>query len=250
VTLDHAVKGAYAVRIQAGDGTHSIVETFTINVVPPNQAPFAEPDSKITQVSQAVTIMVLANDGDDDGILDPLTVTIVAPPANGTAEVNADGTITYTPAAEFEGQDAFEYTVADDQGSVSNAAVVTIHVGPTWQNPIENLDIDGNTTVNILDLLAIVNFLRDHGVGHALNGPPGPGEPMVDVDGDGVAEIGDLLALVQHLRENQGNAEPEGEAEEQFAAPANDASILFALDDEDDPWSCLLDEVAQDVATA
>jgi hypothetical protein len=238
------------VRVRAGDGLHSIVETFTIHVVPPNEAPFAQADSKITQISQAVTIMVLANDGDSDGILDPLSVTIVALPANGAVEVNADGTITYTPAAAFEGQDTFEYTVADDQGAVSNAALVTIHVGPTWQNPIENLDIDGNTFVNILDLLAIVNFLRDHGVGHALDGPPGPGDPMIDVDGDGVAEIGDLLALVQYLRENQGNAEPEGEAEEQIAAPMSQSSVLFALDDDDDPWADLVDEVAKDVANA
>ena len=46
-------------------------------------------------VNTPVTVNVLANDSDPDG--DPLTVTGAAAPAHGTAVVNANNTITYTP---------------------------------------------------------------------------------------------------------------------------------------------------------
>ena len=39
-----------------------------------------------------------------------------ATPAHGTATVNADGTITYTPAANYHGADSFTYTIGDGNG--------------------------------------------------------------------------------------------------------------------------------------
>ena len=53
---------------------------------------------------------VLANDSDPDN--DPLTVTGTSTPAHGTAVVNANNTVTYTPAAGYSGPDSFTY---DDQ---------------------------------------------------------------------------------------------------------------------------------------
>ena len=47
---------------------------------------------------------------------DTLTVSGVGAPAHGTAAVNADGTITYTPAANYNGADSFTYTVSDGHG--------------------------------------------------------------------------------------------------------------------------------------
>src|SRR5439155_9232468 len=62
----------------------------------------------------------LANDtGLQDG---GLTVTATAP-AQGTATVNADNTIAYTPAHNYNGVDAFEYTVTDVDGDKSTATV-------------------------------------------------------------------------------------------------------------------------------
>ena len=37
-------------------------------------------------------------------------------PAHGTATVNADGTITYAPAANYHGADSFSYTIGDGNG--------------------------------------------------------------------------------------------------------------------------------------
>jgi hypothetical protein len=91
-------------------------------------------DTASTREDTPVTIDVLANDtredddDDDDGDdLDDVTVTITTGPTNGTATVNEDNTITYTPNADFNGQDTFEYTVDNDDDD-TNTATVTVTV--------------------------------------------------------------------------------------------------------------------------
>ena len=66
-------------------------------------------------------VAVLANDTDADG--NPLTVTGVTQPSHGTAVVNADNTVTYTPAANYNGADSFTYTIGDGHGGTSTATV-------------------------------------------------------------------------------------------------------------------------------
>ena len=67
-------------------------------------------DAATTPEGTAVGMTVLANDTVTDGLG---TVTILAPPAHGTAVVDADHTITYTPAAGFFGVDELVYQVTD-----------------------------------------------------------------------------------------------------------------------------------------
>ena len=47
-------------------------------------------------------------------------------PAHGTLTLNADGSFTYTPAANYNGTDSFTYK-ANDGSADSNAATVTHH---------------------------------------------------------------------------------------------------------------------------
>jgi len=103
------------------------VELFALTNDPPTPAA----DSAASDAGSSVTITVLANDTDPDGSLDPSTVQISSKPAHGTVTVNADGSIIYTPTAGYSGQDAFAYTVADSQGSVSAPAQVTVDVKST-----------------------------------------------------------------------------------------------------------------------
>jgi PKD repeat protein len=79
-----------------------------------------------------VTVDVLANDYDPNG--DPLTVISVTQPLSGTAVVNLDDTITYTPTTGWHGSDSFTYTVGDGNGG-ADAATVTITVQPrdSWR---------------------------------------------------------------------------------------------------------------------
>jgi Bacterial Ig domain len=71
---------------------------------------------------------VLANDSDPDG--DPLTVTGVTDPPNGTATINPDNTVTSRPEYGFLGTDTFTYTIHDGQGS-TDTGVVTVRVRKT-----------------------------------------------------------------------------------------------------------------------
>ncbi|HWP12823.1 MAG TPA: S8 family serine peptidase [Ramlibacter sp.] len=99
-----------------------------------NLAPVATADSAVAPVRKStaytpVVINVLANDSDPDGSLDPATVSIAAAPNNGGAVVvNANGTVSYTPAVKFRGKESFGYTVRDGAGAVSNIATVTVMV--------------------------------------------------------------------------------------------------------------------------
>ncbi len=116
----------------AANGDASAPVSVAITVRPaPNTAPVANPDVAITRRDAPVAIPVLANDTDVDGVLVPGTVTVVTPPRRGTVTVDASGVVTYqlTPQnRNFRGTDSFRYTVRDDDGAVSNAALVNVNV--------------------------------------------------------------------------------------------------------------------------
>jgi VCBS repeat-containing protein len=111
--------------------------TITITVSGVNDAPDAADDSAIVDEDGSVDILVLGNDSDPDG--DELSVTEVSDPANGTTVINPDGTITYTPDANFCGQDSFTYTIIDGNGG-SDTATVTVDVACVNDAPIANDD--------------------------------------------------------------------------------------------------------------
>ena len=102
-----------------------------------NRAPEPVDDPATTTPDTPVTIDVAGNDRDPD---DPdghrNLVLVTSLPANGTAEVQPDQTIVYTPASGFAGQDRFGYSLCDDVlnaagGADCGAATVTVTVSPT-----------------------------------------------------------------------------------------------------------------------
>ncbi|MBC8076335.1 MAG: tandem-95 repeat protein, partial [Chloroflexales bacterium] len=85
-----------------------------------------------TNEDTATTISVLTNDSDVEG--STLTPSLVSGPSNGQAVVNANGTIAYTPNANFNGSDSFTYRVSD--GALdSNVATVSITVASVNDAP-------------------------------------------------------------------------------------------------------------------
>ncbi|CAN5448349.1 hypothetical protein BH20ACI1_BH20ACI1_13150 [soil metagenome] len=95
----------------------------------PNTAPSAVNDPY--SVSEDTTLNtvapgVLGNDTDAQN--DALTANLVSSPANAASfTLNANGSFSYTPNANFNGTDSFTYT-ASDGSFTSNAATVTITV--------------------------------------------------------------------------------------------------------------------------
>jgi large repetitive protein len=86
----------------------------------------------VNEDTAGTTVNVLLNDTDPDS--DPLTVTS-ASATNGTVVINANGTISYTPNANFNGTDTIIYTISDGQGGTSTARVpvtiVAVNDAPT-----------------------------------------------------------------------------------------------------------------------
>ncbi|MCA9208641.1 MAG: tandem-95 repeat protein, partial [Planctomycetales bacterium] len=102
--------------------------TVSLTITGSNDPPEAKNDAVLVRVNTATNLNVLSNDSDVDGTINIGSVTIVTGPSNGTASVNPNGTILYTPGANFNGVDTLTYTVKDQQGATSNVANVTINV--------------------------------------------------------------------------------------------------------------------------
>jgi hypothetical protein len=114
--------------INDGNG-HTASAKVTVTVSPaPNRAPDAVNDSATTQRNTPVAIPVLANDTDPDG--DPLAVTGASDPPHGSAAVNQNGTITYTPDAGYTGGDSFTYSISDGRGGTDTATVAVTVTQP------------------------------------------------------------------------------------------------------------------------
>ncbi len=103
------------------DGTLTDSGTVMLTVAAVNDAPVAGADAASTAEDTPVVIDVLANDSDAEG--DPLTVTGASAP-NGTVAIDpVTGALTYTPAANFHGNDTISYTLSDGNGGVSTGSV-------------------------------------------------------------------------------------------------------------------------------
>ncbi len=90
---------------------------------PTNTPPVAVDDAYTATLNTSFVIAaatLAANDTDAN--LDPLSVTAVANPLNGTV-VLAAGQITFTPTAGYTGAASFDYTVADGNGGFDTGTV-------------------------------------------------------------------------------------------------------------------------------
>ena len=133
--------------VQSAGGTVSNQASITPTV---SARPVAGDDSTTVDAGTVVTIPLLGNDSAATGrTLDPASVRLVVPagapagsaaspdgktltvPGQGVYTVSGAGVLTFTPGGGFTGDPAvIDYTVADDTGSVSAAATVTIIARP------------------------------------------------------------------------------------------------------------------------
>src|SRR3954468_15514168 len=106
--------------------------------------PTARADSATTNANTPVTIAVLGNDAGSS-----LTLRSVTAPANGTARINTDKTITYTPAAGFTGYDSFNYAIADFSGVTAQAVVLIAVRNRAPVGAADSAVTDAGTSVRI-----------------------------------------------------------------------------------------------------
>jgi VCBS repeat-containing protein len=165
------------------DDRVSATATVTVTITAVNDAPVARDDTAdaIEDIT-VTTVNVLSNDTDEDG--GSLAVAAGNPSAtNGTVVNNNDGTFAYTPNANFNGPDNFDYTVNDGNGGSANATV-TITVAAINDAPSAtagNLIVDEDSTANPGTVGGA--DIDGDGLNYALNTQAENGTAEVSADG-------------------------------------------------------------------
>lgn len=135
--------------------TSSACDTATVTITvlaplplpppPANAPPVASNDTATTDAGSPVTIPVADNDTDPEDDLVPDSVSVVIPPANGSATCD-NGSCTYTPAPGFSGSDSIVYQICDgaDQCDTATVVIVVQPGSPTDSPPVAE-DDDAST---------------------------------------------------------------------------------------------------------
>ena len=138
-----------------------------------NAPPIAVPDAWSVDEDATATLDVLTNDADATSRIDGASLAIATPPANGTATLLLPGRVRYTPAPDFNGADVFTYTVADEEGLISNEALVTLTVRPVNDPPVAQDDLYAIPVGDTLSVTANLGVLAND----------------TDIDGDALTAV-------------------------------------------------------------
>jgi uncharacterized repeat protein (TIGR01451 family) len=147
--------GPASFTFRATDGpTESNVATASLTITPVNDRPSAVNDETTVGEDDPFTVVdVLDNDSDVDG--DTRTVVAVSDPPNGTARL-VGGVVEYKPDADFNGEDAFTYTLTDGDETTAVPGRVDVTVTSVNDAPVadedESVTIEG--TPRSIDVLA------------------------------------------------------------------------------------------------
>lgn len=95
-------------------------------IPPDGTTPVAVPDVYTLEncTTDNVILNLLANDYDPDG--QPITLTAITQPADGTVAILGNGIVSYTPDPGFTGTNTFTYTITDPDGNTSTQTVLLI----------------------------------------------------------------------------------------------------------------------------
>ncbi|MDU8913012.1 Hint domain-containing protein [Aestuariicoccus sp. MJ-SS9] len=227
----------------------------TVDAEDDNLPPVAVDDIVDVDMNTETVIDAAANDTDPDG--DPVTVASIGDPANGTAVLNADGTVSYTPNFDYIGEDTISYVASDGNGGTDEGQIIVTVVNTDPDEPPVAVDdtltteldtsITLNPTDNDIDPEGQPLFVSEIGTpanGTAvLNGDgtvtytPNPGFLGDDsftyevVDTEGLADFGTVYVTVE-----EAPAEPRIDTDVFPVDPADQAlDPLDGLDEDPDP---------------
>lgn len=127
------VNGSDSFTFKVSDGVlESVTATVSVSITAVNDLPVANAGSGSTAEDTPVAITLWGTDAEGSG----LTYSIVTPPAKGTLS-GSPPNLTYTPALNTNGADAFVFRVNDGTANSANASV-TISVTPVNDAPVAN----------------------------------------------------------------------------------------------------------------
>ncbi len=116
-----------------------------------NQPPTAYNDYITTVEDSPVTFDPLVDNGggaDSDPEGEPLEVVSITAASNGTAVLNVDGTVTYTPNPGFSGGDQFNYTMRDNADCTFTAEESTATIYITIYGDSDNDTVPDRTDLD------------------------------------------------------------------------------------------------------
>ena len=167
---------------------NSHVATATITVNPVNDAPVAVNEEYTIDEDTPLSLGapgLLGNDTDLDG--DTLAASLLNPPQHGTLALNSDGSLTYTPDANFHGVDGFSYLASDGEAQ-SEAAGVTINILPVNDAPEAKDDayiLDEDTSLTVTDSGVLANDIDADGDALTATLVSGPTSGTLELHDDG-----------------------------------------------------------------
>lgn len=155
VTLDYDLEVTGPLQLGVADSVDAVEDGGAISIAPlsnDNVTGEQVVDITLTHAGQSFhtpkTVSFPA-----DGELDVATVAIVTEPMHGTVVVNDDGTLDYTPNANFYGADSFTYDVADAGGNRMAATSITVNTAAVNDLPTvtagDNIGVNEGTNVSL-----------------------------------------------------------------------------------------------------
>gem|GEM_PF-712768 len=150
-TPDADYNGTDTVQIEVTDNSGAVnAKSFTVDVAAVNDDPTAADDTGISTAEDTqLTIpadRLLGNDRDVDG--DTLSIASVQDAEHGVARVNNDGSVSFTPDANYNGDASFSYTVSDGQGGEDTA---TVHLKVSAVEDSISIISDTDAAANAVD---------------------------------------------------------------------------------------------------
>ncbi len=140
------------------------ITTVTIEVVDDiANITSAVDDSGVGLPNEDIVGDLITNDFDAEGDEITINTTPVSSPSNGSVVINGDGTYTYTPNADFVGNDEFVYEICDDGSpQACDEATVYLSILPELPNTTSAVNdfnhtpmdtaVDGNVLNNDYDI--------------------------------------------------------------------------------------------------
>ncbi|PSL17611.1 Ig-like domain-containing protein [Shimia abyssi] len=198
---------SFSYTIADGEGEEDSAEV-TVVVRAINDAPIAVNDAAVTQEDETVTIDVIDNDSDPEG--HDLAILSVIAQGTGSAKINIDGNITYTPALNVNGTEELIYELIDSEGAISSATVSVeveaVNDAPEGVVTLSGFSIEGLPIDAVTDALSDVDVLGDFTYQWRRNGEDigeATGERYIPV----AADINNFLSVLVSYTDGGGTAE-------------------------------------------
>lgn len=195
-----------------------------------NQPPTANNDTISMTTGGPLTFgagVLLANDSDPDG--DLISLIGVQSGSGGFAELNTDGTITFTPQQDFVGTAGFSYVISDGYTTATAQVTVNVEAQTLWHNRSLSFDVDADGQVTATDVVTVINTINAVGA-TSLLGLSGIFKPTIylDVTADNYVGPDDVLAIINYINDSAAHPSSTIASQSVPAATTNDATSIDA----------------------